>query len=123
MNWFLMAVKEKYAVFNGRSRRSEYWYFVLFYVVIAIGLSLIERMFGMGSSSGFGLLSTIWFLAMLIPSISVGVRRLHDTDRTGWWLLISFVPLIGAIVLIVFLVMDSQPGNNRFGANPKEAAG
>lgn len=70
-----------------------------------------------GSSTGFiGLVAS---LVLLLPSLAVGVRRLHDTDRTGWWLLIGVVPIIGAIVLIVFFVLDSTPGANRFGPNPK----
>jgi uncharacterized membrane protein YhaH (DUF805 family) len=121
MNWFLLALK-KYAEFSGRSRRSEYWYFVLFYVLIYMGLALVDTLTGsFNAASGMGILSGIYSLGMLIPSIAVGVRRLHDTDRSGWWLLISFVPVIGAIVLIVFFFQDSQPGENRFGPNPKAA--
>ncbi len=122
MNWFLTALK-KYAVFSGRARRSEYWYFVLFYFLFAIGLALIDGITGtFNQASGMGLLSGLLTLGLLIPSISVGVRRLHDTDRSGWWLLIAFIPLIGAIVLLVFCAQDSSPGDNRFGANPKTAA-
>jgi uncharacterized membrane protein YhaH (DUF805 family) len=121
MNWFLLALK-KYAEFSGRSRRSEYWYFVLFYVLIYMGLALVDTLTGsFNAASGMGILSGIYSLGMLIPSIAVGVRRLHATDRSGWWLLISFVPVIGAIVLIVFFFQDSQPGENRFGPNPKAA--
>jgi uncharacterized membrane protein YhaH (DUF805 family) len=121
MNWFLLALK-KYAEFSGRSRRSEYWYFVLFYVLIYMGLALVDTLTGsFNAASGMGILSGIYSLGMLIPSIAVGIRRLHDTDRSGWWLLISFVPVIGAIVLIVFFFQDSQPGDNRFGPNPKAA--
>ncbi|HEY0663484.1 MAG TPA: DUF805 domain-containing protein [Thiobacillaceae bacterium] len=118
MNWFLTALK-KYAVFSGRSRRSEYWYFVLFYLVIYIALAVIDNMLNAGAS--FGLLSGIFSLVMLIPSLSVGVRRLHDTDRSGWWLLIGLVPILGAIALIAFAAQDSQPGDNRFGPSPKAA--
>ena len=118
MNWFIAALK-KYAVFSGRARRSEYWYFVLFYLLIYVALAFVDGM--LNGAANFGLLSTIFSLGMLIPSISVGVRRLHDTDRSGWWLLVSLVPVIGAIVLIVFSAQDSHPGDNRFGANPKAA--
>ncbi len=121
MNWFITALK-KYAVFSGRSRRSEYWYFILFYLIIYIALAVIDGVTGsFDSKSGIGLLTSIFALALLIPSLSVSVRRLHDTDRSGWWLLIGFIPLIGAIVLIVFFVQDSGAGTNRFGSNPKAA--
>lgn len=121
MNWFTTALK-KYAVFSGRSRRSEYWYFILFYFIIYIALAFVDRVTGtFDPKSGIGLLTAIFALALLIPSLSVSVRRLHDTDRSGWWLLIGFIPLIGAIVLIVFLAQDSGAGTNRFGPNPKAA--
>jgi uncharacterized membrane protein YhaH (DUF805 family) len=121
MNWFIAALKN-YAVFSGRSRRSEYWYFVLFYVIIYIVLAFVDGATGTYSArSGAGLFTTIFALGLLIPSLSVSVRRLHDTDRSGWWLLIGLIPLIGAIVLIVFFVQDSGEGTNRFGPNPKAA--
>jgi len=121
VNWFTTALK-KYAVFSGRSRRSEYWYFILFYFIIYIALAFVDRVTGtFDPKSGIGLLTAIFALALLIPSLSVSVRRLHDTDRSGWWLLIGFIPLIGAIVLIVFLAQDSGAGTNRFGPNPKAA--
>ncbi len=122
MSWFVEALK-KYAVFSGRSRRKEYWYFVLFVVIVSIVLSLIDSLSGTyHSESGTGLLSGIFSLAILIPSIAVSVRRLHDIDRTGWWVLIGLVPLIGWIVLLVFHVQDGAPGTNRFGPNPKSAS-
>ena len=120
MSWYIEALK-KYAVFEGRSRRKEYWYFVLFNVIISIVLSLIDALIGTSSSSGGGVLSGIYGLAVLIPTIAVSVRRLHDIDRTGWWVLIGLVPLIGFIVLLIFYVQDSTPGSNRYGPNPKLA--
>lgn len=85
-------------------------------------LGIIDGLIGTyHRSTGAGLLSTIFSLAILIPSIAVSVRRLHDIDRTGWWVLISLVPLIGWIVLLVFHVQDSTPGPNRYGPNPKSA--
>ncbi|HQU47960.1 MAG TPA: DUF805 domain-containing protein [Casimicrobiaceae bacterium] len=121
MNWYLMALR-KYADFGGRSRRSEYWYFVLFVVLIEIVLMGVERVLGLGSGShGYGALSGLFALAMFIPHLAVGARRLHDTGRSGWWLLIGFVPIIGFIVLIVFFVQDGTPGSNAFGPNPKES--
>lgn len=123
MNWFLLALK-KYATFSGRSQRSEYWFYVLFYILISIGLSFIDNFTGtFDADTGIGLLGGLFSLALLIPSIAVSVRRLHDTSRSGWWLLIGFIPLIGSVVLIVFFVLDSTPGDNEYGPNPKAAAG
>lgn len=122
MSWYMMALR-RYADFSGRSRRSEYWYFVLFVVLIEIVLVGIERMLGLGSAgSGYGVLSGLFMLAMFIPHLAVGARRLHDTGRSGWWLLIGLIPILGAIVLIYFFVLDGQPGSNAWGANPKGAA-
>lgn len=122
MNWFLVALK-KYATFSGRAQRAEYWYFFLFYILIFIGLSIIDGITGSFSGeSGMGLLGGLMSLALLIPSIAVGVRRLHDTGRSGWWLLIALIPLVGAIVLIVFTVQDSEAGTNAYGPNPKTSA-
>lgn len=119
MNWVMKALKQ-YADFNGRSQRTEYWLFVLFCIVVSFVLSLIDKMIGTYSDSGVGLLSGIFSLAVLLPGIAVGIRRLHDTGRSGWWLLIALVPLIGEIVLIVFMVQDSVPGTNAYGPSPKE---
>ena len=121
MNWYLVVLK-KYAVFTGRARRKEYWYSFLVHTIISIVLAVIDGISGSFSAeAGVGLLGGIYILAILIPSISVSVRRLHDTDRSGWWLLIGLIPLIGAIVLFVFMVQDSKPGENQYGTNPKGA--
>ena len=120
MNWYFEALK-KYAVFSGRSRRKEYWYFFLFNLIIAFILGLIEGLAGIAPETNQSILAILYQLAILLPSIAVGVRRLHDTDRSGWWLLIGLIPIIGAIVLIVFFVQDGTPNGNRFGENPKEA--
>lgn len=122
MSWYVEALK-KYAVFGGRSRRKEYWFFLLFSMIISAALTIIDVVVGtFSSSSGIGLLSGIYSLAVLIPSIAVSVRRLHDIDRTGWWILISLVPIIGTIVLVVFAVQDGTTGSNQHGSNPKAAA-
>lgn len=113
MNWYLEVLK-KYAVFSGRARRKEYWMFVLFNIIILVVLWIVEGILGIP-----GILSTLYCLAVLIPSIAVSARRLHDTSRTGWWLLIGFIPLIGAVVLLIFMVQDSKPGENQYGTNPK----
>jgi uncharacterized membrane protein YhaH (DUF805 family) len=121
LSWYLEALK-KYAVFSGRSRRKEYWYFVLFNIIVSIVLVGIDALLGtFSSASNIGLLSGIYSLAVLIPTLAVTVRRLHDIDRSGWWILIGLVPLIGAIVLLVFALLEGTPGSNRYGSNPKEA--
>ena len=119
MNWYLQALR-RYAEFSGRSRRKEYWFFLLFNILISFALGLVDSLLGLGGAD-FGVLSGLYGLAVLIPGIAVSVRRLHDTGRSGWWLLIGLIPVIGAIVLLVFLVQDSEPGANQYGANPKEA--
>ncbi len=119
MNWYLKVLK-KYAVFEGRAQRAEYWYFILFTILISIVLAFIDMGTGtFNQETGFGVISGIYSLAVLIPTIAVGVRRLHDTNRTGWWILIGLIPLIGFIVLLVFFVMDSDPSANEYGENPK----
>ena len=124
MKWFLDALKNKYATFEGRARRKEYWFFVLCYFLVLLALLLADAATGTFSEeAGVGLLSGLYLLATLVPSLAVTVRRLHDTDRSGWWVLIGVIPLIGDIVLIVFTVQDSQPGANRFGPNPKGVIG
>ena len=120
MNWYLEVLKKKYAQFSGRARRKEYWYFVLFNVIISIVLSVLDVVLGTYSKGGgIGLLDGIYTLAILIPAIAVTVRRLHDTGRSGWWLLIGFIPLIGGLILLFFMVLDSKPGANEYGENPK----
>jgi uncharacterized membrane protein YhaH (DUF805 family) len=119
MNWFLKALK-KYAVFEGRARRKEYWFFILFYMIIVFVLALIDGVTGnINEETGLGPFSGIFILAMIIPSISVTIRRLHDTDRSGWWWLIPLIPLIGAIVIFVFMVLDGTSGQNQYGSDPK----
>jgi uncharacterized membrane protein YhaH (DUF805 family) len=120
MNWYLEAVKNKYAVFDGRAQRQEFWYFMLFYLLIYFALSVVDQVTGaFNEQTGTGLFSGIYALAMLIPSLAVGARRLHDTGRSGWWQLLSLIPVLGVLVLIFFFAQDSQPGDNQYGANPK----
>jgi uncharacterized membrane protein YhaH (DUF805 family) len=120
MNWYLEALK-KYAVFNGRARRKEYWYFFLFNLLASIILAVIDSVIGtMSEETGLGLLSGVYTLAVLIPAISVTVRRLHDTDRSGWWFFLALIPVIGSIALFVFMVLDSSHGDNQYGPNPKK---
>jgi uncharacterized membrane protein YhaH (DUF805 family) len=119
MNWYIEVLK-KYAVFDGRARRKEYWFFVLFNVIISIVLAVVDAAVGLSTDAGnVGVLGGIYSLAVLLPSIAVTVRRLHDTERSGWWILISFVPLVGGIILLVFTLFDGTPGPNKYGADPK----
>jgi uncharacterized membrane protein YhaH (DUF805 family) len=123
VSWYLEALK-KYAVFSGRARRMEYWYFVLFNLIVAIVLALIDTLLGTTTGvSSFGILSGIYSLAVLIPTLAVLVRRLHDIDRTGWWIFINLIPLVGTIVLLVFALTPGTPGSNRYGPDPKQATG
>lgn len=119
MNWYLEVLK-KYAVFTGRARRKEYWYYFLINFVIITALLLVDNMLGtLDKEAGVGLVSSIYMLAVLLPGLAVAVRRLHDSDRTGWWVLITLIPIVGPIVLIFFLIQDSVPGENQYGPNPK----
>jgi uncharacterized membrane protein YhaH (DUF805 family) len=110
------SVFTQYVGFNGRARRSEYWYFVLLNVIVSLVLSILGQFAGF-----FSVLSTIWSLAVLLPSLAVCVRRLHDIGKSWAWILLALIPVVGSIILIVFFCKDSQPGANQFGANPKEA--
>ncbi|MFJ1798815.1 DUF805 domain-containing protein [Streptomyces sp. NPDC098077] len=114
MDWYL-AVLKNYAGFSGRARRKEYWMFALISFVISLVLTII------GSLIGVDFLSYIYAVAILVPSLAVAVRRLHDTGRSGWWLLIGIVPLVGFIVLIVFLASEGKHEANQHGPNPKLA--
>ncbi len=107
MDYFIDALK-KYADFNGRSSRKDYWMFILVYLIVNIILAVL----------GMDVISGIVGLALLIPSISIAARRLHDTGRTGWWQLIALIPIVGLIILIVFLAQDGHDTND-YGANPK----
>jgi uncharacterized membrane protein YhaH (DUF805 family) len=121
VNWYGEALK-KYAVFSGRARRREYWYFLLANLIMAIVLAIVDAALGFeGSEVGWGPLATLYSLVVLLPGIAVAVRRLHDTNRTGWWLFMALIPFVGAILLIIFLAEDSDVGTNRFGPSPKYA--
>jgi uncharacterized membrane protein YhaH (DUF805 family) len=119
MNWYFEVLK-KYAVFDGRARRMEYWMFVLFNVIISIVLAVIDGMLGTSNRDGWGLLRGIYTLAVFLPGIAVGVRRLHDTGRSGLWMLIALVPCVGGLILLVFMIQEGQTGANEYGFNPKE---
>ena len=118
MFWFIEVLKRAFD-FSGRSRRKEYWMYSLFYFIIAIVLGILESLMGLTVTDDVGILTGLLGLILIIPSLSLIFRRLHDTGRSAWWLLISLIPLIGAIVLFVFTVLDSEPGSNKYGPNPK----
>lgn len=119
MSWYLGCWK-KYATFSGRARRKEYWMFVLFNVIVAAVLGIIGTILDNATGAGVitMILSGLYSLAIIIPSIAVAVRRLHDTGRSGAWWFISFVPVIGGIWFIVLMFLDSV-GDNQYGPNPK----
>lgn len=121
MNYYLEAFR-RYADFSGRARRSEYWYFVLFNFiatfVIAFGAGVIAGMLS-NDVRGAVAIADLYVLAALLPGLAVSVRRLHDTGRSGWWLLLCLVPLVN-LILLFFYIEDSQPGTNEYGPNPKE---
>lgn len=127
---------KRYFQFNGRSRRKEYWMYFLLVLIGSVIASVLDVALGLGGSytgttsttgglsTNFnmqgGVLAVIWGLANAIPGLAVGIRRLHDTDRSGWWILINLIPLVGFIVWIIFMCTDGTPGANRFGSDPKQ---
>ncbi len=117
----MIAPLKKYADFQGRARRAEYWMFVLFQILVLVPTAILGIILSGGDPDGaaFNGLILLVALALFIPSLAVTIRRLHDTNRTGWWYLISFLPLIGGIWLLVLTVLDGTPGTNRFGPDPK----
>ncbi|MCL5016511.1 MAG: DUF805 domain-containing protein [Patescibacteria group bacterium] len=122
MNYYF-EVWKKYALFSGRARRAEYWYFALFNIIAYIALWIIDALISNASAQGnFYFLTLFYDLAVILPSFAVGSRRLHDTGRSAWWLLIGLVPIAGAIVLIIFFLGDSQSGSNQYGPNPKSTS-
>lgn len=122
MNWYLLVLK-KYTDFSGRSRRKEYWMFVLFNLIFAVAAMTIDNLLGLTFGAiGYGFVYVAYALATLIPGLAVSVRRLHDIGKSGWMVLIALIPIIGAIWLIVLMVTDSEPTTNQYGPNPKQVA-
>lgn len=121
MNWYTSVLK-KYAVFSGRARRKEYWMFFLFNVIFLIVALILDNVLGTTiSGAGYGLFYFLYALAILLPSLAVGVRRLHDIGKSGWWFFIGLIPIIGGIWLLVLFCIEGTPGKNTYGPNPKEA--
>ena len=124
MEWMLMPVR-RYADFSGRSRRQEFWMFQLGIILLYIAVLVVSVVVGAISDTLSAIVMGIFFLAMLgliIPSLAVAVRRLHDQDKSGWMLLLGFIPLIGSIILLVFYCTDGTPGPNQYGPDPKGQA-
>ncbi|MDR0874052.1 MAG: DUF805 domain-containing protein [Prevotellaceae bacterium] len=124
MNWYLKVLKQ-YADFSGRARRTEYWMYTLFNVIAIFILAILMVLLALTGSSVLAAAGTILYylyaLAVLVPSLAVCVRRLHDIGKSGWFYFIGFIPFVGIIILLVWLCTDSQPGANNWGENPKEA--
>ncbi len=126
MNWYLEVIKNNYANFSGRARRKEYWMFIVVNTIIlavlyGIMFSSIDSYTGEMSGTGFAALIIIgiYSLATIIPNITVTVRRFHDQDRSGWMVLLSFIPFVGGLILFIFMCLDGTRGENRFGLDPK----
>jgi len=119
MNWYLKVLKQ-YVDFNGRSRRSEYWTFLLFSIVFAGGAMLLDKSVDVVVlGTGYGPLFLFFALATFVPGTAVAVRRLHDIGKSGWMILVVLIPIIGAIWILVLLLSNSTPGVNKYGENPK----
>lgn len=123
MNWYLKVLKENYANFEGRARRKEYWMFTLFNVLIILGLYALF-MVGIATEIGalssiFGILYFVYALGVLVPGLAVAVRRLHDTGKSGWMILVGLIPFIGGIWLLVLYVTEGDKGDNEYGPDPK----
>ncbi|KZN49159.1 DUF805 domain-containing protein [Pseudoalteromonas luteoviolacea] len=114
MEWYISVLKN-YAVFEGRARRKEYWMFFLFNIIVSVILGFIDGLLGTS------FLGIIYALAIFVPTLALSVRRLHDTGRSGWWMLIAFIPIIGTLALFVFFILEGEESENQYGLNPKVA--
>lgn len=121
IEWMILPLK-RYADFKGRSRRKEYWFFVLGMFIAAVVLGFIEGILGVSGTVGnfYGPLTIILLLALIIPSIAVQVRRFHDQDKSGWFVLLGLIPLVGGLIVLVFMLLEGTKGPNRFGPDPKD---
>jgi uncharacterized membrane protein YhaH (DUF805 family) len=116
MEWFLNPIKNQYADFDGRTMRKPFWMFILIYIIVSAILSTFEDFLGMKETP---YVSGLYGLILLLPSLAITTRRLHDTGRSGWWQLLWLLPIIGWIILVVFLAQDTVLTDNAYGANPK----
>lgn len=111
----------KYATFRGRASRSEYWWFYLFFLLVLTATAILDMAllgYDPANPSAAPWLSVVGLLALFLPSLAAAIRRLHDTDKSGWWYLLTFVPVVGGIVLLIFLLLRGTAGSNRFGPDP-----
>ena len=122
MQWYLKVMRDNYANFNGRARRKEYWMFTLFFLLFAL---LAGFVIGILSAVGETvamiaiILAVVWYLAHLVPSLAVTVRRLHDTGKSGWFYLLAIIPYIGGLIIFIFTVIEGDKGDNKYGPDPK----
>lgn len=120
MNWYLKAIKDNYANFQGRARRQEFWMFYLFHIIFIFVFAFLGGMMSAGTDSGIPfILIGVYFLATLIPYIALAVRRLHDTGKSGWYFLLTLIPYVGGIIMIVFMAQNGDVGTNKYGPDPK----
>lgn len=119
MTDFMFRPLARYGDFSGRAQRAEYWWFALFCVAGSIAAAILDLVLGSDLVDGFGLFGLVFALAIILPSLSVAIRRLHDTDRSGWWVCLGLIPLIGTIILLIWYASDGTAGANRFGPDPK----
>ena len=118
MNWYLEVLR-KYAVFSGRARRKEYWFFVLFNAIFAIAAMILDNSLGLAIEDvGYGPIYILYALATIVPGLAVSVRRLHDIGKSGWYFLLALIPCVGGIILLVFDLMPGDPGENEYGPDP-----
>ena len=121
MEWMMMPL-QRYADFSGRSRRKEYWMFFLFVIIVALVLGIIEGVLGLTGMIGpYGPLTALFLLGIIIPGIAVQVRRFHDQDKTGWFVLLGLIPIVGGLIVLVFMCLEGTRGPNQYGPDPKGA--
>ena len=118
MSWYI-SVFRNYDDFSGRARRKEYWLFLLINMAVMCVAAILDYVAGTHEVTRFGVLGLLWLAAIAVPSWAVGVRRLHDSGRSGWWLLVSLVPFIGPLAIIVLMLLPGTPGENEYGRNPR----
>lgn len=120
IEWYKKVVLQNYANFNGRARRSEYWYYTLMNIIIAIVAMILDKALGINFDPlPYGPLYAFYGLAVFLPGLAVAVRRLHDVNKSGWFILIALIPIIGAIWLLVLFCTEGDKGQNQYGADPK----
>lgn len=118
MDWYFKALKN-YVGFSGRARRKEFWMFILVNLVLTGVLSILDKMLGLRIKGDEGLLTTLYGVLVFLPYWAVQFRRLHDTDRSAWWLLLLLIPVVGWLIILAFNCQKGTPGENKFGSDPK----